>query len=154
MAIHRQLFQRILNHTVQEMSDQRKDAAAAWERLLSNGSVSLPPDILEAVRRQHVVQRTPLDSQNLQSWSPFLQRQPMIQQGGWGGSPCILLSSQAMEWDYFVSYGRNVFEHVCQYVHDRSIRHFPTVVAAREGSTCVYHGCSQGGSADSCYAEC
>ncbi|WVO23567.1 uncharacterized protein IAS62_004922 [Cryptococcus decagattii] len=62
------------------MSDQRKDAAAAWERLLSNGSVSLPPDILEAVRRQHVVQRTPLDSQNLQSWSPFLQRQPMIQQ--------------------------------------------------------------------------
>lgn len=22
------------------------------------------------------------------------------------------------------------------YVHDRSIRHFPTVVAAREGSTC------------------
>lgn len=112
-AIHRQLFQRILDHTVQEMSDQRKDAAAAWERLLSNGSVSLPPDVLEAVRRQHVVQRTPLDSQNLQNWSPFLQRQPMIQQGGWGGTPCILLSSQAMEWDYFVSYGRNVFEHVC-----------------------------------------
>ncbi|OXG13444.1 hypothetical protein C367_05989 [Cryptococcus neoformans Ze90-1] len=62
------------------MSDQRRDAAAAWERLLSNGSVSLPPDILEAVRRQHVVPRTPLDSQNLQNLSPFLQRQPMAQQ--------------------------------------------------------------------------
>lgn len=154
MAIHRQLFQRILDHTVQEMSDQRKDAAAAWERLLSNGSVSLPPDILEAVRRQHVVQRTPLDSQNLQIWSPFLQRQPMIQQGGWGGSPCILLSSQAMEWDYFVSYGRNVFEHVC---HMYMIVQFvisQQLLLLGKVRLVIYHGCSQGGSADSCYAEC
>ena len=81
------------------MSDQRKDAAAAWERLLSNGSVSLPPDILEAVRRQHVVPRTPLDSQNLQNWSPFLQRQPMAQQGRWGWYPLyfIIKPSNGME---------------------------------------------------------